>query len=354
MLRSNRNRMKIFSLVICIFLTGCGGSGQSSDGIQSSDASKEYSKDVFAMDTYMSLTAYGPHGEEAVEAAVEEINRLDEIWSVSSKESEVYRINHKGQGHLSEDSKELLTVARDLYESTEGAFDVTVYPLMDLWGFTSGKYHVPYKEELSKTLTQVEQSRLTLSEDGYLTLGKKQQIDLGGIAKGYTSGRIMEIYKEYGVTSGIVSLGGNVQALGTKNDGSYWSIGIQDPESKEGDILGVLSISDQAVITSGGYERYFEEDGETYHHILDPETGYPADSGLISVSIISEDGTLADGLSTALFVMGKEKAVSYWQQHKDAFDAILVEEDGSIYVTEGLEKQFSSDNSYEIIRGEET
>lgn len=353
MLRLKKRRIGIVGLIICILLVGCGAGGQTSEKGKSVDAGKEYSKDVFAMDTYMSLTAYGPHGEEAVTAAAEEINRLDALWSVSSENGEVYQINHKGEGQLSEDSTKLFTKAQDLYESTEGAFDVTVNPLMDLWGFTSGKYQVPSKEELSNTLTQVDQRKLALSKDGYLTLGEKQQIDLGGIAKGYTSGRIMEIYKEYGVTSGMVSLGGNVQVLGKKTNGSDWNIGIRDPESKEGDILGVLSISDQAVITSGGYERYFEEDGKNYHHIIDPKTGYPADSGLTSVSIVSEDGTLADGLSTALFVMGKEKAVSYWRQHKEAFDVILVEKDGSIYVTEGLEKQFSSDKSFEIVRGEE-
>lgn len=286
MLSSNKRRIRIVSLCICILLTGCGG-GQTSDKGKSADTGKEYSKDVFAMDTYMSLTAYGSHGEEAVTAAVEEINRLDELWSVSSEDGEVYLLNQNGEGQLSEDTKELLTTAQDLYESTEGAFDITVNPLMDLWGFTSGKYHVPSKEELSKMLTQVDQSKLAVSKDGHLTLGKKQKMDLGGIAKGYTSGRIMEVYKEYEVTSGMVSLGGNVQVLGRKTDGSDWNIGIKDPESKEGDILGILSISDQAVITSGGYERYFEEDGKTYHHILDPKTGYPADSGLTSVSIKS-------------------------------------------------------------------
>lgn len=357
LIRKAKRKKKLIqaaSFCICILLAGCGGDGKSTGKEKSAASNKEYSKDVFAMDTYMSLTAYGPHGEEAVTAAVEEVNRLDALWSVSSEDGEVYLLNQNGEGQLSEDSVELMNKAQDLYESTEGAFDVTVYPLMDLWGFTSGDYHVPSKKELSQTLTQVDQSKLTLSGDGNLILGEKQQIDLGGIAKGYTSSKIMEIYKEYGVTSGMVSLGGNVQTLGTKTDGSNWKIGIRDPESKEGDILGVLSISDQAVITSGGYERYFEEDGKTYHHILNPKTGYPADSGLTSVSIVSEDGTLADGLSTALFVMGKEKAISYWRQHKERFDAVLVEEDGSIYVTEGLEEQFSSDNSFEIVRGEKS
>ena len=139
-------------------------------------------------------------------------------------------------------------------------------------------------------------------------LGKNMKIDLGGIAKGYTSSRVMQIFKDCGVTSGLVSLGGNVQALGTKTDGTDWQIAIENPD-KSSDYIGVVSVKDKAVITSGGYERYFEKNGKTYHHILDPKTGYPAESGLKSVTIVSDNGTLADALSTSLFVMGKEDAL---------------------------------------------
>jgi thiamine biosynthesis lipoprotein len=114
--------------------------------------------------------------------------------------------------------------------------------------------------------------------------------------------------------------------------------------------LGILSTSDRAVITSGGYERYFEQDGVTYHHIIDPKTGYPAESGLVSVTIISADGTLADGLSTSLFVMGKDRAVDYWENHREEFDMILLSEDGTLYVSEGIEDSFSSDYDIEVIR----
>lgn len=131
------------------------------------------------------------------------------------------------------------------------------------------------------------------------------KVDFGGIAKGYTSASVMEIFKECGVTSGLVSLGGNVQALGSKIDGSSWKVAVQNPDSEE-NYLGVLSIKDKAVITSGGYERYLKN-GKVYHHIIDPSTGYPANSGLKSVTIVSNDGTLADGLSTSLFIMGLKK-----------------------------------------------
>lgn len=181
-----------------------------------------------------------------------------------------------------------------------------------------------------------------------MTLGEGQRIDLGGIAKGYASDRVMEIYREYGVTSGMVSLGGNIQTLGAKPDGTAWKIGIRDPETeKEGDsgsgaggILLALPVENQAVITSGGYERYFEENGETYIHILDPRTGYPADSGLLSVTVVSENGMLADALSTSLYIMGAEKAAEYWRAHGsdsgNAFELILVDTFGKAYATEGL------------------
>ena len=174
------------------------------------------------------------------------------------------------------------------------------------------------------------------------------KIDLGGIAKGYTSSRIMDIFKENGITSGLVNLGGNVQALGTKTDGSNWRVAVQSPDDTE-DYLGVLSIQDKAVITSGGYERYFEQDGVTYHHIIDPKTGYPAKNGLVSVTIVSSDGTLADGLSTSLFIMGEEKAAEFWKAHSNEFEAIFVTDDGTIYVTEGLKDSFTTDLDMKVI-----
>ena len=175
------------------------------------------------------------------------------------------------------------------------------------------------------------------------------EIDLGGIAKGYTSAQIMQIYQDCGVTSGLVNLGGNVQALGCKTDGSKWKVAIQSPDDTE-DYLGILEIENQAVITSGGYERYFEEDGVTYHHIIDPATGYPAENGLTSVTIVSDDGTLADGLSTSLFIMGKEKAEKFWKKYSDKFDVILLTDDDQLYVSEGIADDFQSDYKVNIMK----
>ena len=319
-------------------------------------------KQLFAMDTYMEFTAYGKNSEKAVDAAIEEVQKLDAMLSAENSKSEVYALNEQGNLQATDDLAELILRGKEIYQETDGLFDDTIYPVMKLWGFPTGNYHVPTAAEVQKKLALVdgnkveiqtrdsdEKGRDSKEKANFVTLGADQQIDFGGIAKGYTSSRIMDIYKDNGITSGLVNLGGNVQALGTKTDGTKWKIAVQSPDDTE-DYLGSLSVQDKAVITSGGYERYFEQDGVTYHHIIDPKTGYPAESGLVSVTIVSTDGTLADGLSTSLFIMGEEKAADFWREHKDEFDAILMSDDGTLYVTEGLENDFSTERTVEIIR----
>lgn len=307
-------------------------------------------RDIFAMDTYMTVTAYGDTAKEAVDQAAAEIERLDGMLSTGDKNSEIYALNQQGGGKVSEDTRYLLERSLELWKETNGKFEIGIYPIMESWGFTSGEYQVPSEENLEKLLPLADSSLIALDkETSSVSFGKEgMQIDLGGIAKGYTSARIMDIFREQGVTSGLVSLGGNVQVLGDKPDGSMWRVAIQSPSSGD-EYLGVLEAEDCAVITSGGYERFFEEDGVTYHHIIDPSTGYPAESGLDSVTIVSADGTLADGLSTSLFIMGKEQAQAFWREHSDEFDTIMLDEDGVLYVTEGIADRFSSDMDVKVI-----
>lgn len=343
-------------LSLCL-LTGCaysvgGGTDASEADPEASESSTEY---LEAMDTYMTLTAYGSHREAALEDACAEIRRLEALLSTGSDSSEVCALNQSGSGVLSDDTAALLEYALGLYDSTGGAFDITVYPLMELWGFTTQDYQVPTADALQSTLALVGADRLTYDSDTRtLTLGEGQAIDFGGIAKGYTSQRVMELFLEAGVTSAMVSLGGNIHCLGTKPDGSLWRIGIQDPAGAEGEIAAVVSVADQAVITSGGYQRYFEDEdtGETYHHIIDPATGYPAKSGLSSVSIVTGDGTLGDGLSTALYIMGLEEATAYWRAHSTLFQAILIDDDGAIYVTEGIADAVTADAGFTVLTAE--
>lgn len=337
----NRTRRRLAGLLLCaLLLCGCAQEAETAP----------VRRDLFAMDTYMELSVYGDRAAEALDAAASEITRLDALLSTGDPDSGISRINAAGSGPLGEDALAMTEEALRVYRQTDGAFDITVYPLMCLWGFTGDSPAVPEPGALADCLKTVGMDRLRL-DGGMLTLGEGQGIDLGGIAKGYTSGRLMEIFREYGVKSALVSLGGNVQCLGTKPDGSLWRCGIRDPEGTG--YLGIVQVKDAAVITSGGYERFFEEGGQTYHHILDPGTGYPAYAGLLSVTVVSANGMLADALSTACFVMGPERSADYWRTYGGeegrAFDLVLLTEDGEVWVTEGLRETFSTERQLHII-----
>lgn len=337
------------AVLALLLLTGCSSSGAQASVPEASDSTTRH---VEAMDTIMSLTAYGSNRQAALDAAEEEIQRLDSLLSTGKPDSEISRLNQSGTLSLSEDTKALVNGAFALNKETNGAFDVTIYPLMELWGFPKKEYHLPNQQELSEALALVGMDRIKYdAQTGTLTLDQGQKIDLGGIGKGYTSQRVMEIFRQAGVTSGMVSLGGNVQCLGTKPDGSLWRIGIQAPWEEEGEIAAVVEIADQAVITSGGYERYFVDNttGETYCHILDPKSGYPVKSDLSSVSIVSSDGMLADGLSTSLYLMGLEGAQAYWRAHSTQFQAILIDNEGKLYVTDGLRDAVQADKGFTVI-----
>ncbi|MDO4621020.1 MAG: FAD:protein FMN transferase [Lachnospiraceae bacterium] len=301
----------------------------------------------------MMITVYGDQAEELAEKAKKEVQRLDSLLSTGNPESEVGKINAGGGGVLSEDGQYLMKRSLELWKETDGAFDLTVYPLMELWGFTDSSFKVPSDDDLKKALTLVGSDMVKFDEatgeTAFAIEGMK--IDFGGIAKGYASSQVVSLLREAGAEHAMVNLGGNVQALGGKPDGSDWRIGVRMPDGTN-DIMCVLSIRDCAVITSGGYERFFEEGGKTYHHILDPKTGRPADNSLLSVTVVSEDGTSADALATALFIMGEEKAEEYWREHRTEFNLILAMADGSVKVTEGIAERCKTELPLTVIRAD--
>lgn len=344
---------KIIILLICaILLCGCGNGHMVKSQKTTQNNEQKYTSELFAMDTYMEITAYGDNAKEAVAKASARINELDGMLSTGNSDSEVSKLNSEKELKLSEDVGNIMERSLEISESTGGVFNPAIYPIMQLWGFDTKNYKVPNKKELESTLKNINESKIKYdSKTRVAKLDKKMKIDFGGIAKGYTSSEVMKVFKDNGIKSGLVSLGGNVQALGAKPDGSKWKVAVQNPDSDES-YIGVLEIAGKAVITSGGYERYFEKDGKTYHHIIDPATGYPADSGLKSVTIISSDGTLADGLSTSLFIMGIDKAKKYWRANSDKFDAILLTNDNRQYVTEGIYSDYSTDYPVEKIKKE--
>ncbi len=335
-----RQLKKIIPLLLCaaLLLSGCGGTTQEDGGEQ-----EKYSGQVFAMDTYMSIDAYSD-SQEPVDQAISRIQELEALFSTTDESSEIYAINANGSGTVSGDVAYVLSQALELCALTGGALDISIYPVVRAWGFTTGEYRIPSESELAALLERVDYTAVSL-EDGAVTLGEDMMIDLGSVVKGYTGDVLTAQLAESGVTSALLNLGGNVQALGTKPDGSLWRVAIQDPNDSEG-YLGVASVADKAVVTSGGYERYFEgSDGEIYWHIIDPSTGAPAQNGLVSVSIIGDSGLYCDALSTALFIMGEEQAVAFWRERQD-FEMVLVTDDGRLLVSAGLEDSFESMEVY--------
>lgn len=306
-------------------------------------------KTVFAMDTYMKLTAYGDNAEEAISASEEKISELERLWSVTDENSEIYAINHSGGKSVpvSAYTAELLELSLKMSEATAGALDCTMYPVLKEWGFTTGEYKIPDNEKIAELLENTGYENIAF--DGVnITLPENFQIDLGAVGKGFTGDIISEIMKENGVASALLDLGGNIQTVGTKPDGTPWKIGLRNPFGDG--LFGVLELSDKAAVTSGGYERYFVgEDGETYWHILDPVTGKPARSGIISATAVGENGGICDALSTSLFVMGPQKSEEFWKQQGERldFEMVLVTEDGKIIITEGLEESFTPTNAFE-------
>ena len=327
-----KNWLSAALLSAAFLLTGCSGA----------PAQEPKTATFFAMDTAMDFTVYGDAA--LLDEAETLIGSLEEQVSVTDEHSDIYAIDHTGSGSLSGNAAELMAQALELCRRTGGALDISVYPIVRAWGFTTGSYQVPDEETIQSLLPLVDYTQIQYdAATGVVTLPEGMEIDLGSVAKGYAGQLAAQMLREHGVQSALLNLGGNVQTVGTKPDGSPWQIGIKDPQGE--DAMMVLSVEDQAVVTSGGYERYFEQDGQTYWHIMDPSTGHPADSGLLSVTIVGKQGIICDGLSTSLFVMGLEKAADLWAQSGD-FEAVFVTASGEVYITEGLRDHFALTERY--------
>lgn len=300
-------RKRVFIILLCclIALAGCGN--------RSDEA--PHTRTVFAMDTVMNLTAYGKNDDKALSAAEQELYRLDALLARGDEGSAVYAYNH---GETSDDAafEALLAEAERISDATDGAFDPYLGGVLDLWGFGSGagEHRVPAAAELAAA---------------------PRLLDLGGVAKGYAGERVREVFADNGVASAVIDLGGDVALLGQKPDGSDWRVAIKDP-ADAGAYLGILETAgDVYVATSGVYERYFEENGARYHHIIDPKTGRPADSDLVSATVICADGVWADALATACCVVGADGALELREIVAEALsiDLILVTNDGRVLCT---------------------
>lgn len=295
---------------------------------------------LFAMNTYMTFTAYGENAQSALDESTELIETAESLWSVTDQASEIHQANHSGGQpvSVSEETAALISFALEMAKQTNGALDPTIYPVLMAWGFTTNSKQVPSQQQIDTLLEQVDYTKIQL--DGTtLTVPEGMQLDLGAVGKDYTADLVAEVLRKHGITSALISLGGNIHAIGSKPDGSDWRIGIRAPW--ESGNLGILKISDAAVVTSGGYENYFEDDaGNVYWHILNPATGYPADSGVQSMLIVGPEGKRCDALSTALFVMGPEEAEAYWRKN-GGFEMLMVTDEHEILLTEGIARRFT-------------
>ncbi|MBR1383237.1 MAG: FAD:protein FMN transferase [Ruminococcus sp.] len=318
---------KLLPLLLAILLAGCGASND-----------EKHTKSVFAMDTYITLTSYGGT-DKALEAASDKLTELESLWSVTDSGSEIYKANHSGGSTVtfSDETAELVCFALDMYKKTDGALDISIYPLLAEWGFTTSDYHVPSQDRIDSLLKAVDAKRVDISGNS-ITVPNGMMIDLGSVAKGRAADLAADVLKDKGITSALLDLGGNIRTIGTKPDGSLWKIGLRDP-NREG-TLGTVTVGETSVVTSGGYERFFIEDGKTYWHILDPKTGYPADSGIISSTVIGNDGALCDALSTSLFILGADKAAELYKTI-GGFEYILLNNDGELLVSAGIADSFS-------------
>ena len=302
-------------------------------------------RDVFAMDTYMELKAYGKNAGPALEKAEKRIHELENELSATSDQSDIWKINHScgKETAVSDDAAVLIDKALEIGESTNGALDITIFPVLKEWGFTTQKYHIPEEDKLESLLENVDYRQIKLN-DKTVFIPENAEIDLGALAKGYTGDEVMEIFKSHSIDSAIVSLGGNVQTLGSKPDGCDWKVAVRDPFSPEKDMC-VVEISDKAVITSGNYERFFTgDDGERYWHIIDPADGYPAENGFVSVTVIGENGLNCDCLSTALFVAGLDGYKEIIKGYQ-GYDFIFVTDDERILYTGGIKDKFQNISS---------
>ncbi|KEI93577.1 FAD:protein FMN transferase [Clostridium botulinum] len=329
-------------LLLCIYLplvfVGC-----------NSKPEEPVSRETYLMGTIINIKAYGKNADKAVQSSVDKISDIENKMSLNISTSEVNKIN-KNAGiapvKVSKNTFDVVKASLIYSEKSKGSFDITVEPLVSIWGIGTEKARIPSKDEINKALKLINYKDVIINEKESTVMLKRkgQAIDLGAIAKGYTADELKKVLLNYNVSSAFLSLGGNVYVLGNKPDKTLWKIGVQNPLEPRGDYLGIVSVSDKSVVTSGNYERFFERNGKRYHHIFDTKTGYPAEKGLISVSIISDKSIDGDALSTSVYTLGLDEGKKLIEGLKGV-EAVFVTNDKKVYITSGLKDTFKLTNT---------
>lgn len=311
-------------------------------------SSKPVETEKYHMGTVITQKIYGPNAQRAADQVEKRMVDIEATMTVNAPGGDVNTLNAaagKESVRLGSDTIFVLQRAKRYAELSKGTFDVTVGPLVKAWGIFTDHPRMPAPDEIKQLMGFIDYRTLSVDEANNTAklANSGQLVDLGGIAKGYAGDEAIRIYKENGIKSAFVNLGGNVVVLGNKPDGKPWSIGVQNPRAETGRYLGILKLTDKAVVSSGDYERFFEKDNVRYHHILDPRTGYPANAGLIGTTIVADSSTDGDALSTATFVLGLEEGMKLVES-LPGVDALFVTKDKKVYITSGLKDKFTFDD----------
>ena len=326
----------IFSLLI---FSGCS---------KEEEKKEPLSRNELLMGTVITVTMYDSTDESILDDVFNKIKELEATLSINENGTLVDKINESAgiePVKVDDDTYEVIKKGLEYSKISNGLFDITIGPLVKLWSIGLPEQKLPTQEEIASKLPLINYNDLVLDDAEKTVYLKRPQmiIDLGGIAKGFTADIISEMLTEKGVKSAIIDLGGNIFAHGNKNEKDFWKIGIQNPLSERGGIIGTIKVQNKSVVTSGIYERYFEENGVKYHHILSPKTGYPYENNIAGITIISDKSTDGDALSTSVFAMGVEDGLNFVNS-RDGIDAIFVTKDNKIYLSEGIKDNFIIDN----------
>lgn len=327
-----RKKYAILLLLLIILITGC-----SQEEVKTTNT-------YFYLDTVITITLYedNPSLFNAIE---EEILRLENIFDFDLEASEVYQLNESKSIQASSDLIDIINQSIKISEETQGYFDITSGPLIDLWDINNRAdgEKPPNKEDIDRLRNKVNYQAIEINNNN-VTIATDQKINLGAIAKGYIADQIITLLKEHDIEKALIDLGGNTYVLGEKSENTLFKIGIQNPFKNRGEIVASFVAKNESIVTSGIYERYFETDGQLYHHLINPYTGYPSKNELLSVSIITPSSTLADGLSTGIFLMGLEEGLKTVENLKDV-EAIFITKSKDVYATSGIMNKINIHNS---------
>lgn len=316
-------------LSVCLLLAGCASFEKKQN--------PSYTDTLF--DTVIKVQILGSADAEVLKGVETLCKDYDKNFSMTNEEGELYKINH-AQGAPVEVSKDMITlIQKGIYYSkfSNGAFDITIGSVSSLWDFKETK-KVPSDASIQEALSHVNYQNIVIQNNTVRLTDPYTQIDLGAIAKGYIADRIKDYLKAKGIKHATINLGGNIQTIGAKPNGSNYNIGIQKPFDETGEPVTSVKIKDKSIVTTGIYQRYFEQDGTLYHHVLDPKTGMPCDTDLYSVSIITDSSLTADAMSTVCCLMGYQESMNVISQ-LDNVDAVFITDDGDIKYSSNFQKK---------------